>query len=185
MNDNLLRQRRNLILVSVVLLAFYFLDITVDRLGILGTELTVKNPSGVIVFAWFLWAYFLIRYYQYLQAESDLGIVSSVSDQFKIRANSYVFKRIEKKFIQGEVKISRVGLIWSYSVMEYDPGISSLMETSSGQLPKVMSVIWHIRACAHVIVHTPKFTDHVFPALLALSVPFIFVGDFLLTKYLS
>lgn len=74
MNTDLLRQRRNLILISGGLLLFDFANVSVAKISVMGTELLIGNAKVIAYFAWAMWCYFLLRYYQYLRAESDLGI---------------------------------------------------------------------------------------------------------------
>lgn len=180
MTSDLLRQRRNLILISVLLLAFVFLKIKVDKLSILGSEITVENPQGILVFVWIIWAYFLVRYYQFLREKSDLELISNINGRFSSKANSHVFKKLNKQFIQGSIEFSRAGIFWNYRVMEYDPSISSVQETSSGQLPGTSALFWFLGSSAHVFINTTKFTDYVLPLLVALSVPIVYLVKYFL-----
>lgn len=175
MNGDLLRQRRNLMLISVLLLAFVFLKIKIDKLSIFGSEITVENPQGILIFVWILWAYFLVRFYQFLREEADLKLISNINGRFVSRANSHVFKKLNKQFIQGSIEVTRKGIFWDYQVMEYDPTAGSSKETSRARLPVVTSLFWYLGSSAQVCIHTTKFTDYILPILLALIVPVIYL----------
>ncbi|QLQ03885.1 MAG: hypothetical protein HZY77_15000 [Thiobacillus sp.] len=74
MTNDLLRQRRNLLITSIGLLLFDFAHMSVAKVSILGTELLVGDPIILKVFAWGMWAYFLLRYYQYLKTSGILEL---------------------------------------------------------------------------------------------------------------
>lgn len=173
MDTGLLRQRRNLILVSSVLLLFDFANVTVTKVSVMGTELLVGNAKVLIYFAWAIWGYFLLRYYQYLHEEKDLGISAGIKSQFNARAWSYPFKKINKTQINGTIDFERQGFRWAYSVKEYDTGRSSFHETAAGFLPVMKTYWWWARAVYYVAVHTPKATDHILPYLLAIAAPVV------------
>ena len=71
MNADLLRQRRNLIGISAILLIFDFANVRIAKVSLLGTELLAGNVQVLAVCAWVIRFYILIRYYQYLRAEPD------------------------------------------------------------------------------------------------------------------
>lgn len=74
MDDGLSKSRRNLIIVSIILIVFDVAAVSITKVNVLGTELLVGNPIVVHVLLWILWAYFFIRYTQLLGEENDLGI---------------------------------------------------------------------------------------------------------------
>ena len=52
MNADLLRQRRNLIAISMVLLLFDFAKVNIAKVNVLGTDLLVGNAQVLMFFAW-------------------------------------------------------------------------------------------------------------------------------------
>jgi hypothetical protein len=171
MNSDLLRQRRNLILICSGLLLFDFAKVTVTRISIMGTELLVGDARVICYFAWAMWGYFLIRYYQYLRAESDLGIYSSFKSRFEGLARPYVFQQLNKGSFAGSIEFKMDGLRWRYSIKEYELG--ELKETQSSLLPFLRTLWWVVRSLFYVAVHTPKATDHVLPFVLAIAAPVV------------
>lgn len=169
MNSDLLRQRRNLMIVSVGLLLFDFANVTIAKVSILGTELLIGNATVLVYCAWFLWLYFLLRYYQFIRAESDLGISSSYKSLFEAKARAYVFQKINKTYLNGNIDFRRKGLRSEYSVMEYKPDLSATHETDAGILPPLKIAWWIASSWFYIAAHTPKLTDHVLPFFLALT----------------
>lgn len=175
MDTDLLRQRRNLIVISSGLLLFDFAKVTVTKISIMGTELLIGDAQVIVYFAWAMWGYFLLRYYQYLKVEVDLGISSSVKKRFEGWARAYVFRNVlnDTKFFQGHIQFARKGLRWSFSIIEYDPAKLGEIETRNNLLPFVGTLLWWGRSLFSVAMHTPKATDHVLPFLLAIAAPVI------------
>jgi hypothetical protein len=177
MNNDLLRQRRNLIATSAVLLVFDFARVTITQVSVLGTELLVGNAKVLMICAWVLWAYFLLRYYQYWRAEPDQHIRSS----FKKRLDAYARSYSKAKAIQdaaGQVyddyKITRTGLVsWSYTLQGYDPVKGSIKGGPVSVLPAWMLAAWSLKSATFVGIQTPHATDHVLPFALAIAAPVV------------
>ena len=80
MGADLLRQRRNLLITSLGLTAAQLAGATFQgSASIFGAGITFQEPVNLFYGAWVLWGYFLLRYWQYLGEESDLGISKAVS----------------------------------------------------------------------------------------------------------
>jgi hypothetical protein len=58
------RQRRDLFVISSILVVGLLADVQVKKLAIFGTELEVGHSPVFSYAAWFLWAYWLLRYWQ-------------------------------------------------------------------------------------------------------------------------
>ncbi len=173
MNADLLRQRRNLILISGGLLLFDFADVSVTKVSVLGTELLIGNARVLAYFAWTMWGYFLLRYHQYLNIEGDLGISKAIQSGFEGRARAYVLGLLRIQQIMGSVDFKRTGVRWNYSVNEYDGSSGGPREIGKGSLPLLRAPWWKAQSIYDVAIHTPKATDHVLPFLLALAAPIV------------
>jgi|SRR3989338_2386014 len=171
MDSDLLRQRRNLMMISGGLLLFDFANVTVAKVSILGTELLIGNVKVLIYCAWFLWGYFLLRYYQYLRAESDLGISTSFRSLLEGKAKAYLFQKLGKEHFRGYFSFTRSGLRLKYSMMEYQTNIGTDLEIEKGVLPLLKTAWWYAKSWFHIAAHTPKVTDHILPFLLAAAAP--------------
>lgn len=180
MTNNLLRQRRNLLITSIGLLLFDFAHMSVVKVSILGTELLVGDPIILKAFAWGMWAYFLLRYYQYRNAEGDHGIAQTVHAIFRARAIEHVLQVTGRKSLFGEVLIAKDGIGWSYSIKEHgalpNGTLGEPSEKEKGSLPLIRSLWWKLRAYLATAVHTPKITDHFLPFALAIATPLVIAG---------
>lgn len=177
MNQDLLRQRRNLIAISAVLVVFDFAQVTITKVSVLGTELLVGNAKILMVCAWVLWAYWLLRYYQYWRTEPDQHIRTS----FKSRLDAYARSYTKAKAVQdaaGQLfdnyKITRTGFFsWSYTLQGYNPVSGNMQDGPVSALPAWRLAAWALKSVAFVGLQTPHATDHVLPFALAVAAPVV------------
>jgi hypothetical protein len=176
MTSDLLRQRRNLIAISSVLLIFDFADVTIGKVSVLGAEILVGNVKVLSYCAWGLWAYFFLRYYQYWRNESPL-----IRETFKRRVDHYARSYTKVKPVQtssgstsdnyGFVRTGRTD--WSYQLVGYSP--AQLKEF--GVVPIPISgwrlVLWSVRAVLFISLDTIHATDHVLPFVLGFAAPVV------------
>ncbi len=70
MSEGLVRQRRNLISVSCILIFLKFAGVEISKLTFLGMDFgKLGNPSALYLVIWVFYWYFLSRYYQYFSQE--------------------------------------------------------------------------------------------------------------------
>ena len=74
MTDGLLRQRRNLMVTSLIIILLSFGGVKIEEVGALGTKLVFQRKDALYLGIWVIYAYFFFRYYQYVREEPDLGI---------------------------------------------------------------------------------------------------------------
>jgi len=176
-NADLLRQRRNLMLVSGVLILFDFADVSITKVSVLGTQLLVGNPTVLIFFSWIIWAYFFLRYYQFLREEGDLKIISSFSKHFYMLSSLSTKVKIHGNVlgeVTGRLKLKNVGKFsWEISLEDYDPDSGHMKEQYSRPI-QLRTLLWLIiQSSFHVAAHTSKITDHIVPFVLAILAPII------------
>lgn len=171
MNADLLRQRRNLIGISSVLLVFDFANVEIAKVSVLGTELLVGNARVLAICAWVMWFYFLVRYYQYLHAEPDRHIRDSFRDRFDRYVRSYTKVSDQDEIGQPlSYRIYRVGRAkWSYVSRQYDPARGDVVDGLGTHLPWWRLVVWSVKTAAFVGIQTPHATDRILPYALAIA----------------
>jgi hypothetical protein len=81
MDDDLAKSRRNLIVLSVLLLIFDIASISIGKVSVLGTELVVGNAQILPTLLWSIWAYLLLRYVQLLGAQPHLGLIEKLNER--------------------------------------------------------------------------------------------------------
>jgi len=177
MNQDLLRQRRNLIAISTVLVIFDFARVEITKVSVLGTELLVGNAQVLMICAWVLWGYFLLRYYQYWRAERDQHIRGSFRERLDAYARAYL-KAKPIQDIHGQVfdkyKITRTGFAsWSYTLQRFEPAEGKIKDGPTSPLPVWRLLVWSLKSAAYVGVQTPHVTDHILPFALAVAAPIV------------
>jgi len=168
--DNLLRQRRNLVVLSSLLVVFNFSDITITKVSILGTELLVGDPTRLAIFVWVAWAYFLVRYYQYWREIPDKSLVKSFLGRF----NNYAKEYADKKYRRGQYSSVNYKLrnesiySWSFNQETVDPVTGNSPDEEPISIPFIQVVLWAIKSLVFVCIKTPHMTEHVLPFIIAL-----------------
>lgn len=75
--DGFVRQRRNLIIMSLVVLFSELAGLKIEKISIFGNEATIGKPELVTITLWIFLFYWLIRYYQYFHEIGDKGFLGS------------------------------------------------------------------------------------------------------------
>ena len=95
-SDGLLRQRRNILLISVLMPLFFLSGASMEKINVLGTIITLKNPEVVKYSLVILFGYFFLRYWQYYQEETY------IKDMHR-EMHLYLYKR-EKHYLNKKAR---------------------------------------------------------------------------------
>lgn len=167
MSADLLRQRRNLIIISLSLVVIYLTEASFKHdVTVFGAAIDVKNPQRLIWGAWIFWGYFLLRYWQYFIDEVDLGIKDQMQRWIGRKVISYYNLDTKEHY-----SISWINLRWYMRIV--DPISSPKKELNSSFNDNLLiNITWTLASFIHVSVNTPRFTDYLLPFLIA-SMPLI------------
>lgn len=180
MNPDLLRQRRNLIAISAVLLVFDFANVKIMKVSVLGTELLVGNAQVLMVCAWVLWGYFLLRYFQYWWIEPGKPIRDSFDNNLieYLKLFDQDGQRTDDKcgfFVA--FRICHCGFLkWKYAIQRSYPTANDKRHINTGtpiSLPFRRTAAWSVKSAAFVCLQTPHVTDHILPFVLAFAAPVV------------
>jgi hypothetical protein len=177
MNQDLLRQRRNLIAISAFLVLFDIANVQVAKVSLLGNELIIGNVQLLIYSAWCLWAYFLLRYYQYWRAEPAQYIRDSFATYLDSLARAYTKAQAMRDEFGGfsnDYKIVRTGLLrWSYAIQVFNSEKLSVEEKTASSFSVWRLLYWQFKSVLFVALQTPHATDRVFPFMVAITAPIV------------
>lgn len=160
MNAYLLRQLRNLLATSLVLIAIHLAGATIKRdVSVLGTSIEFSNPERVIWGVWILWAYFFVRYWQYLNEEPDLGLHKGMG--------RWILDRIpEDEFGTYSHHVGwECSVFWTLYYEDHESDHDGWYSSKQGPQSAWKKAMWTIRAFTSVATKTPRFTDCVMPFL--------------------
>lgn len=175
MSAGLARQRRNLLIISILIIVFAEGGVVIEDFSLIGLKLKFKDFRIVYISLWVLFSYFLIRYYQYCREEPDLGIVKGFWDKLnsrcweKIRQKSIeVCPPCEKyggKFMFSDTKKSsftklRVNIVSERNT--YGEAINKDIEIS--MIPFVYDIVISF---FHVLINRKGVSDYLLPYLIA------------------
>ena len=69
LSAGLLRQRRNLVVISLVMPLFFLSGASINEINMFGTVIKLQSQSGVNIVLFAIYFYFLWRYFQYYLEE--------------------------------------------------------------------------------------------------------------------
>jgi len=196
LSKSVLRQRRNLIGISFILVFFQSSKITISTINVLGTPFSIGGPSRVGCMLWLVWAYLLLRYYQHYRHAS---INEQLGDAMTKKMSDYVHRAALNKFrksydpakaapdipLPHDISIQNVSIIgrdswrWQLNAMIHIGNITEGKQRGDSREYPILLGRWdllmmRIRAYVHVAVHTPFATEYHLPFIIALA-PVIFL----------
>jgi len=190
-----IRQRRNLMVVSLALIFVEFAELTVTKVSLFGNELTVSNPMAVNSALWIGYFYWLWRYYVYFHDLGDKGFLSTYQRQMLELVKRCAFRQLQKdsQFIKlPQSHMAEPGeLSWSFrSPFRYVVNLRVNFMPPTGQIfaqPESLSytgievtarvplLIAHSRAWVHVFTRTHLPSEYVLPYLVA-AAPLVYIA---------
>lgn len=178
LSPGLLRQRRNLVVLATFLILFDVSTVEPKTLTLFGAELGLPRARTYATFAWILLLYFVWRFYQYLQDESDLDLKKRRTWS---KAKEYLEPWLKESgaslltMAQGQYELNqeRFGG-WFYRFAMYDPKQGKhLYETLD--VPFATTIWATVKALMYTTFRTPYVTDILLPILLAIVAPVLFL----------
>ncbi len=192
-----IRQRRNLMIVSLVLLFAESAELTIQELNIFGNVLHLAHPATVTYALWIGWAYWLWRYYVYFHDLGDKGLKGAHLrrlDKTVIPIALFQLKR-DKEFmeslgVEGKAKLyADSNMVSMYRRSPWKYVIKITVQAASRRGDKVtyreiglesyvVNTRWllalaHIRAWADVLLRTRLLSEYFLPYAVA-AAPFVY-----------
>lgn len=184
-NEGFVRQRRNLMIASLVLLFSEATELKVEKISAFGTELLIGQPQAVTTALWVAAIYWLIRYYQYARAGYQGALRQAVQGRVLNTCAPAALKRllreepslltpIESVKVLPQINYSSTGVIVNETnFLEIELGLHKTATDERSSTIEVMSrrvrldgvdlFLLKVRAFIHTILHTTLFTEVVLP----------------------
>lgn len=176
MSASLLRQRRNLIIVSLVISFILYSKVEISKIVIFSIEFLTPNPEALLNVLWLIWFYFLVRYYQYLMVEPAIGIKTEFFRKFETLCSNTMLNEFIDKYPERKLEISDFSIYqlrkksflnWELPIYIFHPAEGKKDEYASENINALLLMKSFIKSSWHVFLHTPRVTDYAFPFILA------------------
>jgi len=197
--SSFLRQRRNLMAISVVNLFVSLSGIKLNELDVLGNKFTIQNPHYITASLWIAFGYWFLRYRQLLHDSGNLGIQDSFKSVIYIptlNAIQPLFETYAEAELASRNEPNCDGLQIAHMGWNKDPSLLMLFsprmfrcdieyyvqDTSGAMKQKHITKDWELRPgyllflrswCQgmwHILVRTSLGTEYVLPPALAVGV---------------
>lgn len=188
--ENFTRQRRNLLLISLVVLFAEMSEIEIHKITILGNEVLFKNPESILIILRAALIYWLVRYYQYFRDIGEKGFRTSFYLRLSAFAKKIAFKKVMEKYKKNnsfsapgsdavfevfprEYRIYESSLKCIMGDVEFvvssNKGKSGTIEKDSVivEFPKLIIPIAF--SVFHVVFHTRLVSEYIFPFCISLA----------------
>ena len=176
MSSDLLRQRRNLLILSAILFFLKFAEIEIEKFSIVGIEFSsFKNPNSIFMALWIAWIYFAVRYYQYFSQEGFPCFKCVFREVLDGKSAKKIDKIVRKdyptKITKNVTYTTLKGWGWEYSgQIEKKPDGIGGHQIENFKLPISR---WHlfpeiINSFFYVALNRSAFTDYILPIILAI-----------------
>lgn len=174
LSNGLLRQRRNLMLSSSVLLFLGLADAELNSIQILGFSASFGRPEAVVYGLVAVALYFLYRYWLYLIQEPGRGLRNEFYRRLNLSAKAKVIALRDLQYPDGanlEI-LEKLGarksgkLSWTIMVVSGADGGGG---NTSGDLEIFLKDVWQeaVKSVFMACIARSYFTDYVFPFLMA------------------
>jgi hypothetical protein len=162
--DEFYRQRRNLILISVVLFFVVSSGLNIHKIDVWGNELELKNPDGIVSFLWVIWAYWVWRFGVYCLGYGDgfVRIASSSIRNFFQNKHYFAFKK--NYYSLRETKLAFGKCESFFDPSPYKQNLSPHTEVTKG----LVFYRFAIQIIVTIIISHKSFNDQIFPFIVAL-----------------
>lgn len=177
MSEHLHRQRRGLIVTSVILCFMKYGGITINKISVLGVEILFANIHALYLFIWIIWLYFLIRYYQYFMQEGLTQIKSSYWNKFSELSRTKITKVVKAFHPRSSGGYDSYNWYNLEKVNWYTRGYSGEERISEdlygdGQAFQIDISLFSLckeilHSYYHIIVNRSVITDYILPLALA------------------
>jgi len=88
-----LKQRRNLVLMSVMVSFLNITNAKLEEINLLGNKITINHPESIPFILSFVLGYFLIRYFQYTHEIDNKGFKEKLLKRTEKKLSSNILKR--------------------------------------------------------------------------------------------
>lgn len=187
------RQRRNLMIVSLVLLFVEAAELTINEVNVFGNRLVLKNPAIVTYALWIGFAYWLWRYSVYFHDLGDKGFLRAYHERMLYLVQRIAFRQAkrDREIMDNLVKEGKTKLVligspnfaryYHRSPLRYVIGLQlhAYSTTNKDEPPKEISrdryvvdargpmLVANIRAWMHALMIRHMFSEYIVPLAVA------------------
>lgn len=174
MSPGLLRQRRNLVAISLVLIFLELSNAKIHTFQLMGIHITFEQPKALFWMLFFSVVYLAYRYHLYLIQEPGSGLrekyfelLNNYAEQRLLELSHSKFGKGENFNIQEPLGTKRKGAVTWRVMLAFQHGPSGSAQTD--YLDISVFDLWReiIKASVLAVLTRSYFTDYVVPHILS------------------
>ncbi len=163
-----IKQRRNLIGVSLLILFYKVGELSLTKINVLGNVSEIGNPKIVVASLFIFFVYFLWRYYTACREVRGITqFLGACTIWAETKAEKYAIRKYFKNKIEDGSQLRLIER--SFSSLKYRVYKNPSDPHSEGKDVKIKWYFLLMRSISwvHVILHTSKFSEYIIPYFLA------------------
>jgi hypothetical protein len=182
-DTSFIRQRRDLFVISSILILGRLSHATLDEISILGLGLKIGHPEALVWGLWALWSYWLIRYCQaYIEFTNQpviLAYARALQDELRRRAMKFATRAVvpmlqKSKQTLNNIAIGADGIDAEGRWVDwhaYAVNGNSAFASDRYRPVRLGTLTAHLVAVFRITFLRMTFTDYWFPFLYAIAAP--------------
>lgn len=192
MSEGFIRQRRNLMLLSMFLLIYDFANIQIAKVSLLGTELIAGRPQVLEWVIWGIWAYLSVRYAQYFAAEEQKRVLS----EFMRERRELIERKARERFsesVRGSFQVVTGGTGRAINLRGWSAEAVTTLREGYHHTQKRSADKWEVpcstalgvslKAVYKTSLHTTAVTDLLLPVGLSIAVALVALFELVSSYY--
>ena len=176
MDDHLqtafVRQRRNLIIITIILAIIEIADLRLKTINILGNVFDIGHPEVIPWFLWTAFGYFLLRYSQYLNSLQNVSIKRDYKKQLEIFSNAEVSDLIYRRegirmFAITDRIVNEENNIITNIVIHAKYEIDNNTKHKEYEFKGVKLLLLKFKTIKYLVIESHIITEYILPFILA------------------
>lgn len=164
LSDDMLRQRRNLIIASCLIWFFHFGNVTVTSITYSDIDFNIGSRNSVYIALWVFYTYSVLRFFVYFMEEGLAEFKNSFVLVFSDVCQDSLTRKLDLKcnFTVSEMKLTKKG----FSFQTY----GAELENNELVVSYIMMIPVLIKTIFIFLFFRTAITDYLFPFMLAVFV---------------
>ncbi len=190
-----IRQRRDLFVISGLLLLIEFADITVNQISLIGMSVNVGNPIVLKYSLWIIWGYWYLRYiqaflalrrnlanevyrnlrYKFVITKFKSTLTKENQEIWRLRAKEQELDTREYDLIKdphdSQFRWHKASINYRLIAHKRDGSVSHVVDARVDVISGLPYIWIQVKAISELLIKNIEFTEYILPFIFGLLPP--------------